>query len=117
MTDERERQRLLESLQAESGEAEWTRLGAGMRQAEQDARTHGVCMSLGEFHRDINSIAVPMVLPGGEIMALNCGGPAYAFSKKTLRSDVAPVLIETARAIALDVGGMVPLPGKLLKIS
>lgn len=50
-------------------------------------------------------------------MALNCGGPAFSFTEKRLRNEVAPRLIDTAQAIARDTGGKVPLPDKLFKVS
>lgn len=117
ITDIRERERLTSAIKKGSGTEEWARLESGFQQAQQDARTHGYTMSLGEFHRDIHSIAVPLVVPGGEIMALNCGGPAFSFTEHHLRTDVAPLLLATATAIAKEVGGFVPTPGKLLKVS
>jgi len=117
MTDQYEKERLLRSIRKECGEAEWSRLEKGLERSQRDARTHGYCLSLGEFHRDINSVAVPLIVPGGEIMALNCGGPAFSFTERRLRNEVAPRLIETAQAIARDTGGEVPLPGKLRKVS
>lgn len=117
LTDIRERDRLIHAMEEASGAEEWKRLGHGFQRAQRDARTHGYCLSLGEFHRDINSIAVPLVVPGGEIMALNCGGPAFSFTERHLRSAVAPLLLATATAIAKEVGGFVPSPGKLLKVS
>ena len=83
------------------------RLEAGIAQALRDATSHGYCMSLGEFRAEINSIAVPLTLPGGEHVAVNCGGPAFAFPESRLRDEVAPRLLASARAIAGDIGGSV----------
>ena len=83
------------------------RLEAGIAQALRDATSHGYCMSLGEFRTEINSIAVPLTLPGGEHVAVNCGGPAFAFPESRLRDEVAPRLLASARAIAGDIGGSV----------
>lgn len=117
MTDQYEKDRLLQNIRKDCGEAEWARLEKGLERSQRDARLHGYCLSLGEFHRDINSVSVPLVVPGGEIMALNCGGPAFSFTEKRLRNEVAPRLIDTAQAIARDTGGKVPLPDKLFKVS
>jgi DNA-binding IclR family transcriptional regulator len=103
---EAERAPLLEKLQQKNG-ADWPRLGGAIDQALRDAAAHGYCASLGELRTEINSIAAPLTLPGGEHVAVNCGGPAFAFSEARLREEIAPRLLATARAIAADVGGSV----------
>ncbi len=101
-----ERAQLLEDLQRDSA-GEWPRLRAGVEQAMHDAATHGYCASLGELRAEINSIAAPLTLPGGEHVALNCGGPAFAFPEARLRAEIAPRLLAAARAIAGEVGGSI----------
>ncbi|MEG1767426.1 MAG: hypothetical protein RR311_03110, partial [Comamonas sp.] len=64
--------------------------------------------SHAEWHREIASVAVPLVGPNGEVMALNCGGAAYTFTEEKLRDEVAGNLVEAARSIAHAIGGMVP---------
>lgn len=103
---EAERALLLDKLQQKSG-SDWPRLGAGIEHAMRDAAAHGYCVSLGELRAEVNSIAAPLTLPGGEHVAVNCGGPAFAFSEARLREDIAPRLLATARAIAGEVGGNV----------
>lgn len=112
VSDIRERDRLESQLRDSAGADEWRRLEAGYTHALANALRHGYSMSLGEFHRDIHSVAVPLVVPGGEIVALNCGGPAFLFPEEHLRQDVAPMLMATARAIAKEVGGFVPTLGR-----
>jgi DNA-binding IclR family transcriptional regulator len=89
-----ERSRLLEQLKP-----------AGIEGALRDASAHGYSASLGEFYSEINSIAAAIVLPGGERVALNCGGPAFSFPERRLRDEVAPRLLAAARAIAAETGG------------
>lgn len=101
-----ERATLLEQLQT-SNATDWFRLSAGIEQALRDAAAHGFCASIGELRTEVNSIAVPLALPGGERVAINCGGPAFAFPESRLREDVAPRLLATARAIAGDTGGTI----------
>ena len=103
---EAERAPLLEKLKQRSA-ADWPRLGAAIDQSLHDAAAHGYCASLGELRTEINSIAAPFTLPGGEHVAVNCGGPAFAFPEARLREDIAPRLLATARAIADDVGGSI----------
>jgi len=66
------------------------------------------CVSAGEFHREINSVSVPLIGPDGEVMALNCGGAAFAFTEERLRLELAPRLIAMALTIAAEIGGSVP---------
>jgi DNA-binding IclR family transcriptional regulator len=99
-----EREAMLEELRRTFGN-QWPKLRAGLQLALADAAQHGYCMSVGEWHPDVNSIAVPLLAPGGERMALLCGGPAYAFPADRLRKLVAPQLLQTAKAIAHEIGG------------
>ena len=101
----RERERALDELRRSFGE-QWPKLRAGLQLALKDAAASGYCMSIGEWHPDVNSIAVPLLAPGGEIMALLCGGPAYAFPADRLRKLIAPQLLRTAAAIAHEIGGL-----------
>jgi len=103
---EAERAQLLDKLKQKS-DSDWPRLKAGIEQSLRDAAAHGYCASLGELRTEINSIAAPLTLPGGEHVAVNCGGPAFAFPESRLREEVAPRLLATAGAIAGDVGGSI----------
>jgi DNA-binding IclR family transcriptional regulator len=103
---EAERTQLMEKLKQKSA-GDWPRLSAGIEQSMRDAAAHGYCASLGELRTEINSIAVPLTPPGGEHVAVNCGGPAFAFPEARLREEIAPRLLATARAIAGEVGGSV----------
>ncbi len=107
--DEATRARLLESLQLARG-SDWPALQTGLRQAMTDGARDGYCMSAGEFHREINSVSVAISGPGGDVMAFNCGGPAFAFDVERLRTAVAPALMRMASQIAADIGGHVASP-------
>lgn len=106
------RARLLESLRLSRG-SDWLTLEAGLRRALEDHAASGWCLSAGEFHREINSVSVAMTGPTGEVMAFNCGGPAFNFGEERLREEVAPALVAMAAGIAAEIGGSVarPVPG------
>jgi DNA-binding IclR family transcriptional regulator len=108
--DHTEREALTETLRLARG-AEWSLVAPGLQRAIDEAHRHGWCLSVGEFHREINSVSVPLVGPNGEVMALNCGGAAFAFTEDKLRADVAPRLLATTRDIANEIGGHVPHAG------
>jgi DNA-binding IclR family transcriptional regulator len=105
--DDAKRTQLIESLRLLRG-PEWDRMGAAMLRSIDEARRLGYCLSLGEFHHEINSVSVPLVGPGDETMALNCGGAAFMFTEQRLREEFAPRLLAIARDIATDIGGHVP---------
>lgn len=102
-----ERNALIESLRLARG-SDWASLEPGLNRALEDAESLGYSMSAGEFHREINSVSVPLVGPGGEMMALNCGAAAFVYSEEHLRGVVAPLLLKMAQALATDLGGHVP---------
>ena len=99
-----ERQLLLDSLRMSRG-SEWSGLEESLHRAFDEARSHGWCISAGEFHREINSVSVPLIGPNGEVMALNCGSAAYTFTEERLRDEIGPRLRETAAALAREIGG------------
>ena len=107
--DATELSQLLEQLHR-SSERDWPRLSSGIDRALRDAATLGFCASLGEFRAEVNSIAVPLTLPGGERVAINCGGPAFAFPESRLHEEIAPQLLAAARAVAKEVGGTIEHP-------
>jgi DNA-binding IclR family transcriptional regulator len=102
-----ERTQLIETLRITKGN-EWTLLSSGLSLALEEAQRSGWTISAGEFHREINSVSVPLAGPDGEVMALNTGGGAYLFAPERLRDEIAPRLAEMARAIAAEIGGHVP---------
>jgi IclR family transcriptional regulator, positive regulator for flagellar biogenesis len=89
--------------------ARWDAYASGLERALGDAAVRGYALSAGEWHPDINSIAVPLLPAEGEPMALTCGGPAFAFSVDRLRKSIAPRLLETANIIAREIGGAVAI--------
>jgi DNA-binding IclR family transcriptional regulator len=104
------RTRLLESLRLARG-SDWPGLEADLRLALEERERSGWCLSAGSFHREINSVAVAMTDPRGEVLTFNCGGPAFNFSEERLRREVGPALVEMVRGIAADTGGQAALPG------
>ncbi|GGX38928.1 IclR family transcriptional regulator [Saccharospirillum salsuginis] len=60
----------------------------------------GACLSLGEWKPEIHAIAVPIYpIPGGPIMALNCGGSSVTLPQVKLEVEILPQLKDTALTI------------------
>lgn len=106
---EEERAGLIESLRLARG-SEWPALEAGLAAALAEHEATGCCLSVGAFHREINSVSVALTGPRGEVMAFNCGGPAFLFTEDRLRGEVAPALVETVQDVAALIGGHVAVP-------
>lgn len=101
------REQLIDSMRLLRG-PEWDALAVPMHRALDEAARRGYCLSLGDFHREINSVSVPLIGPGDEVMALNGGGAAFVFTEERLREEVAPRLQAIARVIAKEIGGRLP---------
>lgn len=104
---------LIAELKARHGSA-WPALAAGLQRALGEQAQTGWCVSAGEFHPEINSISVALRGPDGEVVAFNCGGPAFMFDEPRLRQTVGPALRAMACAIADDIGAepLVPRPAE-----
>lgn len=107
--DDTARTSLLAELRALHGR-DWPAVELGLRKALGEYARTELCVSAGEFHREINSVSVALRGPRAEVLTFNCGGPAFAFSEKRLRSEIAPALVHMARQIAQTIGGAVALP-------
>ena len=110
--DEATRARLIDSLRLARG-SDWQALESGLKRALAERARTGFCLSAGEFHREINSVSVALTGPRGEVMAFNCGGPAFVFTEDHLRREVAPALIAMAQAVAAEIGGSAAVPATL----
>lgn len=104
-----ERKALIESLRLARG-SDWPALEPGLMRALEAADKVGYTVSAGEFHREINSVSVPLVGPRGDIMALNCGTASFVYTEDHLHQVVAPQLLKLAAAVAAAIGGQVPQP-------
>jgi IclR family transcriptional regulator, positive regulator for flagellar biogenesis len=104
-----ERERLLESLRLARGN-DWAALEPGLKRSLAEADRLGYTISAGEYYSEISSVSVPLVGPNGEVMALNCGTAAFLFTEEHLRNEIAPRLVDMAKALAAELGGHVPQP-------
>ncbi|GAB7544031.1 IclR family transcriptional regulator [Cupriavidus sp. 8B] len=107
--DSTSRQTLIGGLQVAGGNR-WPDDAAGLDPAIAHFNQHGYTISLGEWHPDINAIAVPIVMPNGDIYAMNCGGPAFKLPEAFLRNTVAPGLIACVETIAAESGASMRAP-------
>ncbi len=91
--DERERQDLYERIER-NDPAAWPALHERIEAARTEFLTTGCCTSFGEWRSDVNAIAVAFRSPvRGNVMAINCGGPAYNLSPEHLLNTVRPRML------------------------
>ena len=78
---------------------------AAMEKSLEDIRTRGFCVSVGELRREVSAVAVPMRRTvDGEIVAFNCGVPAFALKKGQLEDDIGPRLVAMVRTVEAALG-------------
>lgn len=90
---ENQRVRLFDQLKKHHGE-DWPKLKLSLEDALKEYETHGYCLSVGDWKKDVNAVAVPFVpLDGSEVLAFNCGGPAFNLRRHTLEDQIGPQLV------------------------
>jgi len=89
---EAERAYLMKQLKARDP-ARWPPLAAGIENAVAEYRTKGFCTSLGEWKKDVNAVAVPLVSAVlDDVVVFSCSGPRHAISERQLSDDLGPRL-------------------------
>lgn len=72
---------------------------ANLEEAIACYQENGYCYSWGDWNKDTNAIAVPLVLSQDQIFVFNAGGPAYRLDKEFMGTEVAPQLKNMVRNI------------------
>lgn len=103
--DEPTRQAVLARFRA-GPPAQRAQAGKALDAVLEQAREDGYAISLGEWHPNINAVAVPIRTPGGEIVSMNCGSPSFVMPAERLREKVLPLLLQAAASLARDIGGV-----------
>jgi DNA-binding IclR family transcriptional regulator len=100
---ESERAFLMEHIRNRDPEA-WPLVRRGLELAFRDYEDYGYCLSIGEWHKDVNSVAVPLVHKQYGVVAFNCGGPSFQLPQEKLEDDIGPRLITMVH----NIGSAVP---------
>lgn len=93
-----ERDVLMAAIERKSGDT-WPQIRDGIELAVTCYEEHGYCLSLGDWERSINAVAVPLRLQDGKIMCINCGGPSYLVTPDKVIESFAPQLLHAAREL------------------
>lgn len=92
--DEAARNAIYAELRPHCGD-DWPRILKGFEQARKDIATRGFCTSIGDWQKEINGAAAPLVLPEGGIYVMNLGGPAYQLTARDIFDVQGPKLAAT----------------------
>lgn len=100
---EDEREFLLNAIRAKHKD-EWITIKHALDQSFKDYQDFGYCFSVGDWHKDVNSVAVPFYHEQHGLLVFNCGGPSFILKREKLENEIAPRLLHMVNNIAKDVG-------------
>lgn len=89
---ETEREFLLDHIRTKDP-ANWPKIRKGLERAFRDYEDYGYCLTIGEWQKDVNAVAVPLVHAQYGVLAFNCGGPSFHMTREKLEDDIGPRLI------------------------
>lgn len=100
---EDEREFLLNAIRAKHKD-QWLSIERALNQSFKDYQDFGYCFSVGDWHKDVNSVAVPFYHEQHGLLVFNCGGPSFILNREKLENEIAPRLLHMVNNIAKDVG-------------
>ena len=99
-----EREATLNQMKVKEPEA-LRKYQASIAKSLEDIRGRGYCASFGELRREVHAVGAPMRRSvDGEIVAFNCGVPAFLLKKGQLEDDLGPRLVAMVRNIEAALG-------------
>ncbi|NRF68720.1 IclR family transcriptional regulator [Aquincola sp. S2] len=104
--DAAERERLMAAAQKAVRKDDWPLVKRDYEAAFRDYARHGLCLSLGDWNKDVHAVSVPMLSGDGRrVMAFSCSVPARQLAKDQLISEVGPRLMQLRDRVNQALGG------------
>lgn len=100
---EDERDFLLNAIRNKHKE-DWIKINRDLDKAFKDYQDFGYCFSIGDWHKDVNSVAVPLLHEQHGLLVFNCGGPSFIMKREKLEEDIAPRLLHMVNNIKTEIG-------------
>ena len=100
---EDERDFLLDAIRRKHAK-EWPQIQKDLEKSFKDYQEYGFCFSIGEWHKDVNSVAVPFVHEQHGLLVFNCGGPSFLLNEEKIKNDIAPRLLHMVNNIRNELG-------------
>ena len=92
------RSMLLEQLRMHDAYG-WARAEEGVIQALYDYQRRGFCVSIGEWKKGVNAVAVPFTDQDGNYMVFGCSAAEFVLSKERLENEIGPRLLTMVKGI------------------
>ena len=99
---EGERDFLLNAIR-EKYKEDWLKISRGFDKAFKDYEDYGYCFSMGEWHKDVNSVATAIMHPSEGLITFNCGGPSFNLTREKLEDDIGPRLLHMVNNIRANL--------------
>ncbi|MGH1352963.1 MAG: IclR family transcriptional regulator [Methyloligellaceae bacterium] len=95
----KEKLQVLKQIRRQQKE-DWPLVKAGLYKAHEYFYKHGFVTSIGEWVKDVNSVAVPIYAEKiGARLALNLGGPSFMLPPEKLMNEYGPKLKKLAKNV------------------
>ncbi|MBN8290838.1 IclR family transcriptional regulator [Rhodobacter sp. NTK016B] len=93
---------LLAEAQHDAAPEDRERMANGLARAREDYARWGFCTSFGEWRREINGVAAPVIpQQGNALYSINVGGFGFLNPPEDLLTHYAPRLLRAARTLSL----------------
>ena len=97
---------MLEEHRKTARTEDWEGFRASFEKAARDYQKHGFCVSLGEWNKDVYSVAVPLVSRDhSKVLALTCAGPPFEMTRQRIFEELGPRLIQLRDRLFAATGG------------
>lgn len=98
----KERDYLIDAIRQRNLE-NWPTIKRNLERSLRDFQDYGYCLSIGDWARDVNSVAVPLIHPKHGILVFNCGAPSYLLNQEKLENEIGPRLIHMVSNISIGL--------------
>lgn len=100
------REAMLEEHRKMGRKEDWEGFRASFDKAVRDYQKYGFCVSLGEWNKDVCSVAVPLISRDhSKILALTCAGPPFEMTRSRIFEELGPRLIQLRDRLFAATGG------------
>ncbi|MQW93401.1 helix-turn-helix domain-containing protein [Acinetobacter sp. dk771] len=101
----KEREYLIEAIRKRNLD-NWPAIKRNLERSLRDYHDYGYCLSIGDWAKDVNSVAVPLIHSKHGILVFNCGAPSYLLDQDKLENEIGPRLIHMVNNISASLNNM-----------
>lgn len=97
-----EKEVILEHIQKNNPD-EWPGIRKSLDRAFEEYTEHGYCLSINDWQKKVNAVAVPLHHLQLGILSFNCGGPEFQISRDRLENFIGPRLVQMVNDINTQI--------------